>query len=75
MKNRTHGSDLFTDTESFLSELSMHEESLLSGGCGKSVKNKSGKKCGQSKKSGSGKSRSGCGIPVVIPPVVVGLGY
>jgi hypothetical protein len=49
----------------------MHEESLLSGGCGKAAKNKSGK----SKKSGSGKSRSGAKIPVVIPPVVVGLGY
>ena len=77
MKNLMNGSDLFADTESFLSELSMQEEALLSGGCGKPANKKSGKKCG---KSASKKSHSGCSIPVVmppvvVPPVVVGSGY
>lgn len=72
MKNHTYGSDLFTDTESFLSDLSTHEEALLSGGCGKAAKRKGGKsrKSG-SRKSGSGKSGS-CKItlqPTV--PVVI----
>ncbi|MBE9247713.1 hypothetical protein IQ226_00505 [Dolichospermum sp. LEGE 00240] len=74
MKNSTHSFDLFTDIENFLSELSVQEESLLSGGCagksGKSGRSKSGK----SNKSCS-KLNSGC-VPVVVPPpVVTGDGY
>ena len=43
MKNSTYGFALFSDTESFLSELSIQEESLLSGGgCG-SNKSSNGK--------------------------------
>ena len=75
MENRTHASNLFNDAETFLSELSVQEESLLSGGCG-NAKNKSVKKGGQCKKSGSSKSRSGgVKIPVPVVPVVTGTGY